>query len=378
MTSRLAPPLALSLLLLAACSEAPPGETPPRAVRVAPARLEPVAGQARYSGALGPLRQVDLAFRVPGRLGTLKRVGEGAGARPLQEGDVVRQGEVLAALDLDDLRRQAAAAQASVSAARAQHQAAGLALAQADREVTRLRALATTGDVSRADLERAEAGRESAQANRDAADANLQARLEQHGLTRNALADASLRAPFDGVVARVNVEPGQTVPPNVPALSVMDTSGLKLTVGLPDARLGAVSLGMRLPVSVEALPGQPRDGVVTGIAPSADPVLRTYAVVVSLTDVEGLRPGMTATVRLGRGRASSVAVPLAALVRGDTPESLALFVLGDDGLVHRRAVGVFDLLENDALLESGLEAGERVVVEGAPWLRDGEHVEVVP
>jgi RND family efflux transporter MFP subunit len=364
---------------LAACGAEPAGEVPPRAVRVVAARVERTGGQARYSGTLSPKLQVDLAFRVPGRVASVKQVGTGAAARPMHEGDQVKAGEVLASLDLNDLRRQAAGAAAGAAAARAQLEASRLAHAQAEREATRARTLAKTGDLSQAELDRLEASLEAAQANRDAAIGSLDARLEQHSLTRNALTDATLRAPFDGVMARVAVDPQESVAPNVPVLSIFDGSELKLTIGLPDSRLAAVTLGQQLPVSIEALPGRVREGVVTRISPSADPVLRTYAVDVSVRDVEGLRPGMTATVRLVRAALEAAAVPLGALVRGEGQGALAVFTLAGDGrTVKKRAVEVLDLLENDALLRSGLAPGEKVVAEGASFLRDGDAVGVVP
>lgn len=371
--------LALSLSFLFACADEAPGVVPPRAVRVAPVRVERGSGQARYSGALGPRRQVDLAFRVPGRVGRLKQVVDGGRPRPLQEGDVVRAGEVLAALDLDDLRRQAAAAAAGVSAARAQLEAASLGLAQAEREVARARTLARSGDVAQSDLDRAEAGLDAARAGRDAAAGALRGRVEQHLLARNTLADATLRAPFDGVVARVAVDEAEAVGPNVPVLSVMDVSQLTLAFGLPDSRLDAVAPGQKLPVSIEARPGRVREAVVTRIAPTADPVLRTYAVEVTLAEVEGLQPGMTGTVRLTRSTGEATAVPLSALVRGQGADELAVFTLGADGrTVKRHPVEVTDLLENDALLRVGPAAGERVVADGAAFLREGDVVGVVP
>lgn len=366
----------LLLLSFAACGTPPASEAPPRAVRVRAVELRAGGAAARYAGTLEPEAQVDLAFRVPGRV-ALVGTAEGAG-RLLQEGDAVQAGQVLAALDLADLRRQDRAADAAVATAAAQVQAGRTGVAQAEREVARARRIFENGDLAQADLDRAEAAVATARANLDAAEAQHRARVEQQALTHAAVADATLRSPLAGVVARRGVDPGESVGPNVPVFSVIGVSSLKLVFGVPDTRVNALKVGQRVPVRVEALPERSFEGTVSKIAPTADPALRTYAVELLLTNAAELRPGMTATALLGDAGARALSVPLASLVRR-VDRTLAVYVLGADGkTVEAQVVEVEDLLENDVLLRAGLDAGARVVVEGAPFLREGERVEVVP
>lgn len=373
------PLLVLGVFLLAAgCKSPPPEEAPPRAVRVRSVEARADGRAFRYSGTLEAKAQVELAFRVPGRVSLVSSVQDGKGRRLLQEGDEVKAGQVLAALDLGDLRRQASSAAAAMATAAAQVQAARVGLSQAEREVTRARRLAQNGDLPQADLDRAETAVTSARANLEAAEGNHQARIEQHALARSALSDATLKSPIDGVVARRAVDPGENIAPNLPVLSIIDRSYLKLVFGLPDTRLGTIRVGEAIPVRVEALPERSFEGRVTKVSPTADPALRTFAVELELAPLPELRPGMTATALLGGQQEHAQVVPLAAIVRSPKGKGYAVFTLEADGrTVAQREIQVADLLENEAILEGALEPSAPVVVEGAAFLRPGDKVEVI-
>ncbi len=367
------------LLALAACQPPPPTSAPPRAVRVTAVTLRPVAHAARYSGVLESKTQLDLAFRVPGRVASVGQVlVPGAAPRALQEGDVVKAGEVLATLDLDDLKSQRSVAASGAASSAAQVQTARTGLAQAEREVARARKLFAHGDLAQADLDRAEAGFATAGSTLGSLEAQNQSRLDQLALSRSTLADATLRSPIDGVVARKTIDPGELVPPNVPVFSIVDVSELRVVFGVPDTRVNLVKLGAAVNVVAEALPGRTLAATVSKVAPTADAALRTYAVELTLPGTAGLRPGMTATALLGDEARQDVPVlPLSAVVRNPGGTGYVVFGLKDDGTVEVLPIEVTELLEND-VIASGLKPGQRVVVAGAQFLRAGEAVEVVP
>lgn len=366
---------------LAACgTPAPTGTAPPRAVRVAAVSPRPVSQGARYAGVLESRVQLDLAFRVPGRVASVGQVTlPGQAPRPLQEGDLVKAGDVLATLDLADLQRQRSVAASSAASVAAQVSQSRTGLAQAEREVARARKLFANGDLAQADLDRAEAAFASAGSTLASLEAQHQSRLDQLALSRNTVVDATLRSPIDGVIARKAIDPGELVAPNVPVFSVVDLAELRVVLGVPDTRVNLLQLGATVPVAVEALPGRPLVGTVSKVAPTADPALRTYAVELRLPGSGGLRPGMTATALLG-GDAEQVApvLPLSAVVRNPGGGGYGVFRLSGERTVSFAPIEVADLLENDVIVASGLEAGQRVVVHGAQFLRDGETVEVLP
>jgi multidrug efflux system membrane fusion protein len=433
---------AAPLVFFAACAKPPPTAAPPRAVRVATVTLRPVAQSARYSGVLESRAQLDLAFRVPGRVASVGQVRlSGAkgpstplgvnGTRALQEGDVVKAGDVLATLDLDDLRRQRSASAAGAASTAAQVRTARTSLAQAEREVARARKVFANGDLAQAELDRAEAAFAAAGSSLASIQAQHQSRISQLALSQSSLTDATLRSPIDGVVSRKNVDPGELVPPNVPVFSIVDVSELRVVFGVPDTRVNLVRLGEPVTVVVEALPGRRLPATVSKVAPTADPSLRTYAVELRLEGTSELRPGMTATALLGdEGQKDAPVLPLSAVVRHPGPlvaplgasslpgllvaplsaaslpgllvaplsaaslhgllvaplsaaslpggPGYVVFGLKPDSTVELLPIEVADLLENDVVVASGLTAGSRVVVDGAQFLRAGERVGVVP
>jgi len=366
--------------LLLACGTPPPPAALPRAARVTSVALRPVAQSARYSGVLESKAQLDLAFRVPGRVASVGQVAvPGLAPRALQEGDVVKKGDVLATLDLDDLRSQRSAAAAGAASTAAQVRSAQTALAQSEREVGRARKLFANGDLAQADLDRAEAAFAAAGSSLASIEAQYQSRRDQLALSQSTLSDATLRSPIDGVISRKNVDPGELVPPNVPVFSIVDVSELRVVFGVPDTRVNLVELGAKVSVVIEALPGSRFSARVSKIAPTADPALRTYGVELSLPGEARLRPGMTATALLGDdGQQTFPVLPLSAVVRMPDGAGYAVFGLTADSKVELVPIEVADLLENDVVVGAGLQAGRRVVVAGAEFLRAGDAVAVVP
>ncbi|MBZ0233716.1 MAG: biotin/lipoyl-binding protein [Deltaproteobacteria bacterium] len=111
--------LVLGLLAaVGACTESAPPAPPPRAVRTAAVTSTSLDQPRRYSGSLLPRAQVDLSFRIAGRVDSVAQVVVDGRGRPLQEGDPVKQGDVLATLDPRHLRHESAAAAAALATAR--------------------------------------------------------------------------------------------------------------------------------------------------------------------------------------------------------------------------------------------------------------------
>jgi HlyD family secretion protein len=128
--------------------------------------------------------------------------------------------------------------------------------------------------------------------------AQAQAALELAQITRE---HAEIRAPFDGVVAQVNVDPGDpSTTVGQPAVKVVDISALHLDAQISDVDIGKVAVGQAATVRADAQPGTVYNGKVSYIAPTATTVgtIRTYLVRITLDKHEGLLPGMSARVDL--------------------------------------------------------------------------------
>ncbi|MBK9712430.1 MAG: efflux RND transporter periplasmic adaptor subunit [Kouleothrix sp.] len=138
--------------------------------------------------------------------------------------------------------------------------------------------------------------REAQKAATTAGVAQAQAALELAQINRE---HAELRAPFDGLVAAINIDPGDpSTTVGQPAIKVVDVSSLHLDAQISDIDISKISVGQAATVRADAMPDKIYKGKITFIAPAATTVgtIRTYLVRVSLDDQEGLRAGMSAQV----------------------------------------------------------------------------------
>jgi HlyD family secretion protein len=126
--------------------------------------------------------------------------------------------------------------------------------------------------------------------------AGAQASLELARINRE---HAELRAPFDGIVAAVNIDPGDpSATGALPAIKVVDVGTLHLDAQISDIDIAKISVGQAAEVRADAMPEKVYKGKVSFIAPTATTVgtIRTYLVRVTIDDQEGLRAGMSARV----------------------------------------------------------------------------------
>ena len=131
-----------------------------------------------------------------------------------------------------------------------------------------------------------------------------------------------------------------------------------------------VRAGANARVTLAALPGQTLPGAVTLVGSQVDPSSRTITIRIEMENSDGaLRPGMSASawLPLGDTGVPLVAVPAAALQR--TPEGWCVFLPRGEGRFERRGVGRGRDLGGEVEVVSGLEAGEKVVVDGAFLLK---------
>lgn len=373
-------------IALVACSK-PPVPPPPRAVRAMAVEPRDAGALSRFTGSLAPWEQVELSFAVPGKVRSIADVAEEGRRRPIQEGDAVRRGDVLAVLDDSDYRLKARASAASMQSAAAQMGAAETALAQTTTEVERARKLRAAGAIAAADLERAEAAFAAARSNVEMTRAQRLAASEQHALARSTVEDARITSPIDGVLSRRLVDVGEAVAPGMVAFTVIDVTRLRVMFAVPAHRVAEMKLGRKLPVHVEGLLGDALIGTISKVQPVADPVMRSFSVEISIANQDGaLRPGMVASIAAGdeAGTSATLLIPLEAVVRSARSSAgarggFAVWTIPSGAkAVSQREVELGELYGNDVAVVRGLNAGEMVVTRGAQLLREGEQVEVLP
>lgn len=330
-------PIALAAALaLAACSEKPAPQVPPKLVRTLVVGDAANATVRGYSGEVRARYEIPLGFRIGGKIAE-RRVD--AGAR-------VGAGQILARLDPADAALQAT--QATVNRR----------IAEADAR--RYRDLRDKNFVSQAALE----AKENAFAAADA----------QAGLARNQSSYTSLAADHAGVVAAVLAEPGQVVAAGQAVVRLARDGEREIAIALPEADVVGLRPGVAADISLWSGSKSYR-GRLRELAPAADPATRTYPARVTVLDAdEALALGMTATVRFvdAKPAQSALVVPLAALYQqGSEP---AVWVVGAEQTVALRKLRVSAYTDAGAVVAEGLAAGERIVAVGVHKLTAGEKV----
>jgi multidrug efflux pump subunit AcrA (membrane-fusion protein) len=186
-------------------------------------------------------------------------------------------------------------------------------------------------------------------------------------------------------------EPGAMAAPGVPLLVVEDPSRFRLEAQVDESKMGVVKLGESVPVVIDALGDTPIMGKVVQIVPAADPASRTFAVKIDLpeshsskTGLSGappekgespiqIRSGMFGRVRFPRGQRDSIAIPkTAVLSRGQLQ---AVYVVGSDQLASLRYVTLGTPSADQVEVLSGLQSGDRIVVQPGDRELSGKQVE---
>jgi multidrug efflux system membrane fusion protein len=346
-------------VLLNACSKPEAPQEPIRAVKLLKVSSGAVGGQSEYAGEVKARTESRLGFRVGGKLTQ----------RPVEVGQRVVVGQLLAQLDAQDLALSSQAGQAQVSAAQTQRD-----LAAAD--LKRYLDLKDQGFVSSAEIERR-------QATLQAAEAHLRQARAQGSVQVNQASYARLLADGAGVVLSVEAEVGQVVAAGTPVVRLAKDGARDVVIAVPEDKLSQVRSGQAAQVRLwsSGLPGQtPLEATVREVAASADPVTRTFQVKLALAQGASAPLGTTATVSLSATSGVAVAaikLPTSALMRapGGSNKDTAVWVLDPASqTVALRPVVVAGADGNDLLIASGLKDGEEVVSAGVHVLSPGQRV----
>jgi RND family efflux transporter MFP subunit len=341
----------LAAVLMAGWSSKPAANDP----RLQPPQVEIFKTEAAgsisrtFTGIVEARVQSDLGFRVGGKI--LERA--------VNMGQRVQKGQVLMRLDSVDLNLSFAAQQANVEAARARY-------TQTKADEARFAALVKSGAVSRQEYDQARAALDSAKAQLDAAEA--QARV-----SNNSSEYAVLLADADGVIVRSLSEPGQVVAAGQTVIQLAHDGPREALINLPERvrpDLGT-SAAARLYGQAQMYPAKLRE-----LSDAADPVSRTFAARYVLEGESASAPlGSTVTIELLTKQTSGcecVRLPVGAIHdRGSGP---GVWIVDDKSAVKFRSVTIASIGQEQVVLSSGVQAGEKVVALGAHLLHEGQVV----
>lgn len=372
---------------LAGCNRRDIPASPPITVQVQQISPEAVLAATRFSATVREERRIELSFKVPGTVKSLLQVpGLNGRMRDVHEGDVMTSAveRPLAQLDEADYARQVTAAEEKLAQAEAMGRSASAVQVDALATFERIKALVERNSVPRQSFDDALAKKDSSDASLEAARRQVQAAKVALRQADDDLKQCTLTLPMPAaVISRKHVEGGERVAAGQAVFEIMDLSQLRAAFGVPDTKISQFEIGQAVSVVTDALPSKRFTGHVTKIVPAADLKTRTFEVEVTITEPNGLRPGMVVTILVGREE-SMVLVPMTAVHRGDQAgESYVYTVVDEMGsqIAQRRRI-VFDGVYDNRLriVEGGrcqVRCGDRVVVGGSFRLTEGLAVRVI-
>ena len=345
--------LAVSVLVLAACTKPEPPQEPVRAVKVISVGASSFESGYEFSGEVRPRVESRLGFRVAGKI--VRRQAE--------LGQRVKAGQVLAQLDPQDFQLAADASRAQVAAASTNRD-----LAAADFK--RFSALKDQNFISGAELERRETTLKAAQAQLDQAKAQLSSQGNQARYT-------TLVADVSGVITAIEAEPGQVVSAGTPVVRIAQDGARDVVFSVPEDKVAAVTPGSPVTVRIWA-ENRSVEGKVREVAASADPVTRTYPIKVALDASAQLALGSTVYVSpqaLSHAGAQVIKLPTSALRQEGKGTSVWVLDKGTMTL-KSQPVQIATADGNDAVVASGLQPGALVVSAGVHVLSPGQKVTI--
>lgn len=340
-------------LLLSGCQEAQPSSPNRPVVKTMRISMDIGSKNRSYPGVIVARHEVQESFRVDGRI--VKRL--------IDVGDRVHAGQVLAALDENDLRL-------SMESALAEFKAATANRAQALTDEGRYASLLSHNAVSHIEFDARHLAAEEAKGRLDRAARAL-------SLAKNRNDYSRLVSSADGVVTKVSAEAGQVVSPGQAIVSVAKAGELEVLVDVPESQIQSLQ---NTPAEVTLWSSG--DGhyraVLREIAPAADPVTRTYAVRYTLQGANAsVRLGMTATLHLSEPAGVQTArIPVSALFNQGKGPGIWI-VNPKSGQLAFRPVVVDRYTDRDAFVHGQLANGDTVVTSGVQKLDEGTIVRLV-
>lgn len=286
---------------------------------------------ANYSGTVEEENGVALSFATGGTIRQLR----------VKVGDRVRRGQLIASVDPTSVKN-------SFDMAHATRQ-------QAEDAFKRMKLLHDKGSLP--DIKWVEA------------QSQLQQAVSAENIARKSLSDCHLYAPMDGVISEKNAEAGQNVAPGMPVARLVTTRVLNVKIAVPESEMAGIHVRQRAKIQVQALDGRWFSGYVIEKGVIADPVTRSYSVKIRVEGTTvGLLPGMVSSVSLDKtvsehqNESSAIIIPASLVQLGDDNSN---FVWVDEGgKAVRRTIVCGEYMSNGVSIVSGLELGDKLIVEG--------------
>lgn len=339
---------------LAACKPAEEVAAPEiRPVRTVTIEKRVAGDVVSLTGTVQAQTEVNLSFRIDGRMIE----------RPVDVGNTLRAGQLVARLDAQN-------EEANLQSARAQLSAADAQLVQARNNYTRQKELLAQRFISKAAFDQFEANLRSAESNVESARAQV-------SLAQNRLSYTRLTADAPGTITRVGAEPGEVVPAGRMIIQVARIGGSDAVFDVPAVVKDNAPRNPEITVSLTTDPKVTAKGRVREVSPRADPVTGTFRVRVGLIDPPpAMRLGSAVVGRMKLDFTPGIEIPPSALVR--TQGQSAVWIVDPKSqTVAMRPITVTAHDADRITVGTGLEPGDMIVTAGIQALHAGQKVRVI-
>ncbi len=290
-----------------------------------------------YSGTIEPDNTAQIGFAVGGVVNIVA----------VQEGQHVRQGQLLASIDATEYREALAIAEAG--------------LEQAEDMYQRLNELYSKGSLPAKDYIDIKTKVAQARANK-----NINAKR---------IADSQLYAPMTGTITVRSIERGSMAAPGVPAFTIVKTDQVYARFSVPESEVGSLKPGMNGQVFIPTI-GDTVSGKISIINPQADAISRTYSVKIRLANSgQKLLPGMLTETKITTGKMiDAMVIPAKSVIR-DVDDITYVYLVDQGKKAVKKRIETGNLTGNGQIvIREGLKPGDAIVTAGQTGLKDGTTV----
>ena len=308
-------------------------------VKVKQIQAEAVNGEQGFSGTIEESSGAALSFAASG---TISRIY-------VDEGQTVRQGQLIAELDPTTMENAYAIAKTG--------------LEHAQDTYNRMKELHDAGSLPEMQWIQIES--------------QLKTATAQEAMARKSLADTKLYAPFSGYIAQKNAEMGQNAAAGLSVVKLVNIGSVKVKISVPEDDVQRIKKGSSMKIIVPALGNREFSGHVTERGVSADPRSRTYEVKATILNHDGqLLPGMICQAFTNYMQGTTGVFVPANLVQLDSNNKTFVWVV-NGGKAVKREIIISDETAQGAQVGGGLAAGDQLIVAGQQKVSNGMKVEVV-
>jgi RND family efflux transporter, MFP subunit len=332
-------------------------------IKTAEVKAMDFSGQVALTGIMDAQEKSNLSSQLPGMVIAVRA----------KEGSFVKKGDTIISLDKKDLLNQLEQAKAGLANSQAQAEQARLNYENSENDYNRFQELFKSGAISQQQMEQITLKRDIAKSQYETAQgAALKAAQANINAINLNIAKADIKSPIDGFLVTLNVSVGDTIGPGIPLASIVAIDQLALTGNLSENYINYVKVGDSVEVTVESIPNRTFTGKISYISPASIPTGQFFPVKVAIDNPEGiLKAGMTAAAKITVKNSSVLVIPNSALLRRDDKDFVMVV---KEGKAVKIAVRTGLKNEESTVIVQGLQARDRIIINGADGLADGEEV----